>query len=82
MSFSCTTSLNCDICKISLVSNGKRMCDCASRLYFEKHICKQKGWKVFYGKFHVCKMCAELYGVNYLRAKYKEKIKSYKCEPF
>lgn len=82
MSFSCTTRLNCDICKISLVSNGKRMHDCASKLYFEKHICKQKGWKVFYGEFHVCKMCVEHYGVKYLRAKYKEKIKSYKCEPF
>ncbi len=74
MSFSCTTSLNCDICNISLVSSGKRMHDCTSRLFFEKHICKRKGWKVFYGEFHVCKMCAELYGVKYLRAKYKAEL--------
>ena len=75
MSFSCTTSLNCDICNNALVTNGKRMNDCASKLFFEKCICKQRGWKVFYGKFHVCEICAEIYGVKYLRAKYRTEVR-------
>jgi len=71
MSFSCTTRLKCDVCGTTLISSGVRMHDCASKLYFEKHICKQKGWKVVHSKYHVCKECAEYYGMKNLKFKFK-----------
>lgn len=74
MSFKCVTTLICDICGTELVSSGKSMHDCASRLRFEKYICKRKNWKVIYNKYHVCKRCVECFGIQYLRKKFKERL--------
>ena len=72
MSFNCTTRLECDICGTTLSTSGVRMSDCASKQKLE--ICsKGRGWKIVY-KHHVCKECAEHYGMKYLKAKFKEEI--------
>lgn len=71
MSFMCTTELMCDQCTHTFTTSGERMSDCASKLHFEISL-KRKGWKVLYGKYHVCKDCIEHYGIKYLRAKFKE----------
>ena len=71
MAFKCTTKLICDQCDCAVVTTGERMSDCSSKLLFE-YALKQRGWKVLFGKFHVCKECIEHYGLKYLRAKFKE----------
>ena len=44
---------------------------CTSKAWFEI-IVKDIGWKVIYGKYHICKDCIEHYGMKYLRVKFKE----------
>lgn len=69
--FLCTTELRCDNCGTGYSSEGARMSCCTSKAWFEI-IVKDIGWKVIYGKYHICKDCIEHYGMKYLRAKFKE----------
>lgn len=68
--FKCTTVISCDKCSKGYTSSGIRMTDCTSKAWYEKLI-KEKGWKVLYKKYHICRECLEHYGEKHLRKEFK-----------
>ena len=73
--FSCKTQLSCDICGRTKSSEGARMSDCFSRQW-HRMLAKEKGWRVFYGKYEVCGYCIKLYDEKYIREVLKEREKN------
>lgn len=70
--FYCKTVFCCDICGDGRVTQGARMSDCASK-DFNRYMRKKEGWKVFYGKYDVCKKCIDHYGLREVRTMMRKK---------
>ncbi len=70
--FRCKTTISCDICGDTFLTKGNRMSDCMSKMTFERSM-KRDGWRVIYGKYHICKNCFEHYGKKYIYSLFKER---------
>lgn len=72
--FNCRTELSCDFCGKTYSSEGSRMSDCTSKLWFRKILC-EKGWKTMFGAYDVCPDCVAHYGLKHIRKMLIEEAK-------
>lgn len=71
--FNCETSFYCDICGKGTGIKSDKMPNCPSHLRYQ-HLYKERGWKVVYGKYDVCKDCILHYGIKEIRRILKERM--------